>query len=312
MTRWVHPTTSWGEETAEGQRLETLRMYGKLLATWPPAASEHEPTYCFRLGSQFHIWQPEVGGITFTAAEPDLTLHPLPHTDRAFFWTLVSRSWLPAIYPIWGRQVLHASAVVDRDGVAVGFCGPSGAGKSTMAYALGRRAGWSILADDTIAFSCDADTSDRVTLHPLRLQSRLRLDTARHFGKPHESEEAFAWPTGTPVLTALYTLNGSGAQLETSITQESLANSYAGLLNQALAMSLADPAHNHRLMCDYATLATTVDVCRLDYAKSFESLDAVLDCVESHVRQLKQRRADAHRSPSSLNLAADAARGSVS
>ena len=310
MTKWGEPTTCWNEDAVES--LDTLRAQGELLATWPPAGAEREPTYCFRHGARYHIRQPGFGEVAFSAAEPSLTLSPLQDTDRTFFWTLVSRSWLPAIYPIWGRQVLHASAVVDRDGTAIGFSGPSGAGKSTMAYAFGRRAGWSILADDTIAFSCDADASAPISVHPLRLQSRLRLGAARHFGKPHESEEAFTWPDQTPVMTAVYILNGSDEQAETSITQESLADSYATLLNQALAMSLADPSLNHRLMRDYATLATTVDVFRLAYPKSFDALDTVLDCIESHIGQLKRRRAEVHRSPSSLNLAAGGAAESVS
>lgn len=291
MTTWVDPTTFWSEDAAAAQRLETLRAHGDLLVTWPPAAFECAPTYCYRLGQLFHIWQPARGGITFTAATPSLVLHPLPEVDRALFWMLVSRSWLPAIYPLWGRQVLHASAAANAEGVTVGFSGPSGAGKSTIAYALGQRAGWSTLADDTIAFSCSGDPTVPVTLHPLRLQSRLRIETARHFGKENESEEAFSWPEVTPVLTVLYLLDGSGSDMTTAIAKEPLASSYAGLLNQAHAMTLAEPALNQRLMRDYATLATNVQVFRLSYPKSFSKLDAVLDRLESHVRTLAARPA---------------------
>lgn len=292
MAQWVDPTTSWIDDAVENRRLEALRKQGELLSTWPAVSSERESTYCFRLGHQYHIWQPGLGGITFTASEPALALHPLDNTDRTYFWTLVARSWLPAIYPLWGRQVLHASAAVDADGTTIGFSGPSGAGKSTLAYALGQRAGWSIVADDTIAFSCPNDQRHSVTLHPLRLQSRLRTETARHFGKPHEREEEFAWPAVTPVLVALYILDGSHDRATTAISREPLSNSYAALLNQAHAMSLTDAVHNQQLMRDYATLAANVEIFRLAYPRSFDRLDRVLDSVESHVRELKARRTE--------------------
>ena len=60
---------------------------------------------------------------------------------------------MPAVYQVWGRQVLHASAVAQNGtGRVLGFTGPSGAGKSTIAYGLGQRAGWAHVADDTLAF----------------------------------------------------------------------------------------------------------------------------------------------------------------
>lgn len=304
MDTWDAPTTFWNDDAAEDQHLEALRTQGELLTTWPAVAAEREPTYCYRLGPQYLIWQPGIGGITFTAGRPALTLHPIDDTDRTLFWTLVCRSWLPAIYPIWGRQVLHASAVVDTASTTIGFSGPSGAGKSTLAYGLGRRAGWSIIADDTIAFSCSNHRPERVTLHPLRLQSRLRADAAHFFGRPRDSEEEFSWPVVTPVLAALYILDGSDEREGVTICREPLSHAYAALLNQAHAMSLSDAVHNQRLMRDYATLVAHVEVFRLVYPKSFDQLDAVLDGVEAHVRGLK-----AHRTENAGVLAAADARG---
>jgi hypothetical protein len=175
--------------------------------------------------------------------------------------------------------------------VTVGFSGPSGAGKSTIAYALGRRPGWSMIADDTIAFSCSDTSPTPVRLHPLRLQSRLRDDTARYFGAPSAREEAFTWPAVTPALTALFILDGAVEHATVDIAPQSLSASYGDLLRQAHALSLNDAELNRQLMGDYATLATTISVFRLTYPKTFERLDTVLDQLEALVRELKQRRA---------------------
>lgn len=48
-----------------------------------------------------------------------------------------------------GLYQLHASAVVDPNGIAWMFAGPSGVGKSTLAYALARQ-GWQTLGDDGV------------------------------------------------------------------------------------------------------------------------------------------------------------------
>ena len=285
MAVWVDPTIRWSDEITQSEHFERLSTNGDVLATWPPVFSERTPTYCVRLDNQYCVWQRDVGGVFFAVGEPSLTLHPFPDTDRSFFWTLVSRSWLPAIYPFWGRQVLHTSAVVRADGIVIAFAGESGAGKSTTAFALAQRPGWNMLADDTLAFSFALDAPTAIRLHPLRLQSRLRPDAAHHFGKDPGVEESFSWPAAAPLLKAIYVLDGVNSQARPTVERSSLSESYAFLLGQAHAMSLNDAVHNQRLMRDYATLAAAVEVSRLTYCKSFECLDETLDCIESHARE---------------------------
>lgn len=285
MAVWIDPTIRWTDEITQQEHFERLSRNGEMLAAWPPAFFERTPTYCVRLADHYCVWQPDVGGMLAAAAEPALTLHPFPETDRSFFWTLVSRSWLPVVYPLWGRQVLHTSAVIRTDGVVIAFAGESGVGKSTTAFALAQRPGWKMLADDTLAFSLAPDTPVSIRLHPLRLQSRLRPDAAFHFGKPPGVEESFSWPDDLPMLKSIYILNGVTGPARPTVDRAALAESYAFVLRQAHAMSLSDAALNQQLMSDYATLAATVEVFRLTYRKSFDCLNETLDCIESHTRE---------------------------
>jgi hypothetical protein len=285
MPSWVVPTTHWRPVREVEDVLGHLNAEGTLLVTWPPAPFEHTPTHCFQLEDDYWIWQPEVGGVQFTATAPDLVLHPIRGTDLAWFEQLVTRSWLPAIYPIWQRQVLHSSAVAATvSGDVIAFTGSGGAGKSTTAYGLARRPGWTLVADDTLAFSTDTQSPQiSLTLHPLRRAARLRAETAVHFGKPHATEEPFDWPAIPLRLRVVYVLDGSlEPASDTQVTGLSVAEAYPLLLGQAHAMTLEQPEHNQRLMRDYLALAASVTLFRLSYARGFEHLDSVLKQIERH------------------------------
>lgn len=55
------------------------------------------------------------------------------------------------------RYYVHASAVVNKKGLAHVFVGESGSGKSTLAFALARE-GWTMLGDDGVVLEPLADT----------------------------------------------------------------------------------------------------------------------------------------------------------
>jgi hypothetical protein len=289
MASWILPTTDCEPVTSDADILRRLSTEGELLVSWPPEAFERTPTHCFRVGDHFWIWQPEVGGVRFSAATPHLRLHPLTQTDPYWYDVLVWRSWVPAIYPVWNRQVLHASAVAwSTTGEVIAFTGPSGAGKSTTAYGLSRRPGWSLVADDTLAFEASGARGaepqpSAIALYPLRKQVRLRQPTAEYFGKSVETQESFEWPDGPLQLGAIYVLDSRADTIEdVTISRLPAAEGYPLLLAQAHALTLNVAAHNQRLMRDYLTLAATAPVFRLSYAKAFASFDAMLDAVEAH------------------------------
>jgi hypothetical protein len=249
------------------------------LSQWAPAPFESAPTDCFKVDQTYWVWQAGVGGLRFVADRPEFFAFPTSEVEPAWFKRVVLHSWLPAIYQVWGRQVLHASAVVRSEaGELAAFVGTSGAGKSTIAYSLGRRAGWRMVSDDTLAFACEGE---HLELYPLRQEVRLRVATAAHYGKQGEVVEPLEWPRRSVTLARLYFLAVDAGVATTAIVPLSAAESYRLVLEQAFAFSLNIPEHNRALMLAYAALAA-VPSFRLAYRRSFNVLERVLDDLEAH------------------------------
>ncbi|HUF47554.1 MAG TPA: hypothetical protein VMM93_07025 [Vicinamibacterales bacterium] len=268
-----------GVDSAE--RYRWLASTGRLLTRWPAEPSEASPTDCFVVGGEYWIWQPGVGGIQFSSDRYELAAFPAADVDPAWFDHLVTRSWLPAVYQTWGRQVLHASALACTEtGAVLALAGASGAGKSTLAYALANRSGWTQLADDTLAFACEADA---ILLHPLPNDARLRPATAAHFGRPDSPLVPLAWPDRALSLTAVLLLGGQADQPRPVVIEPlPAAEAYRRLLEQAHAFTLEIADHNRRLLRDYLALTARVPAFELSYRRRFDALDQVLDAVEVH------------------------------
>lgn len=290
MTTWSAPVLRWQASTDPNALEERLAAEGELLARWPAAPFETTHTDCIRLGRDYWVWQPGVGGIRFNPQKPEILAAPLDGVDRAWFDDLVARSWLPAVYQVWGRQVLHASAVGRAvDGGVVAFAGPGEAGKSTLAYALSRRPGWTQVADDTLAFS---SAGQSIALHPLRNETRLRPSTAAFYGRTSEAPRALEWPAGALVLAAVYFVTGNVGLSETvRIVRLAPADAYVRLLEQAHAFTLKIPEFNQQLMRDYLDLTARVPIFALTYRKSFDAIDEMLDVLETHATGLAQKTA---------------------
>lgn len=283
MEPWSRPTVRWHPRVDCRAQHARLVSAGELLTRWAPAPFESTATDCFRLGQEYWIWQAGVGGIRFLADRPAFDAFPSVEVATPSFERLVTRSWLPAIYLVWGRQVLHASAVVWREtGDVVAFTGPSGAGKSTLAYGLAQRRGWGHVCDDTLAFSRVAHPARRqIQLHPLQNDTRLRPATAAYYGRSGEPPAPLRWPAGLLRLQRLYVLAGADDEDEAvRMTRLKTTDSYLRLLQQAHAFTLKIPAHNQRLMRDYLELATAVPTSRLAYRRSFATIDQVFDAIE--------------------------------
>ncbi len=280
---WVDPTIDWQPTLSIERQLADLRSAGDLLVTWPATEFEQTDTDCFKAGDDLWIWQPDVGAVRFRLDTPHLTAWCWPGANPAWFRQVVTRSWLPAIYPLWGRQVIHASAVQCRaTEVCVAFTGPTHAGKSTTAYALQRRSGWRALADDTVAFSIAGPLP---ALHPIPNEARLRPASAAFFEVDQPPAEV-PWPGGNPVLAAIYVLEGDPtlsrpAEFAPLRASEALPL----LLQQAYALSFKIPKYNQQLMKDYLALAAAVPVFHLRYRRSFDVADELFSAIEGHLAE---------------------------
>lgn len=281
---WALPDIDWGPPLDEAGTSQPSRPGTEPLVTWPPTEFETTATDCFRQGDQIWIWQPLVGAVRFSLCEPRLFAFPWPGGDVAWFREVVTRSWLPAIYPLWGRQVLHASAVIcTATGATVAFTGPTHAGKSTTAFGLSRRPGWRALGDDTLAFSVGDDRS--IPLHPIPNEARLRPESAGFYGLTGEdASRTLVWPGGNPRLSAVYVLEGDDALVATAAFERlRAADSLPLLLQQAYALSFGLPKYNQQLMKDYLALSAAVPIFRLRYRRSFEVAEELFSAIAGHL-----------------------------
>ena len=282
-SNWAEPIARWHATSDSNVQYERLQRDGALITRWPQLPFESAPTDCFEIGSDYWIWQPGIGGIHCRSDRPEFDAHPSQEVAPEWFEQLVTRSWLPAVYPLWGRQVIHASAALFiATGDVVAFAGPSGAGKSTLAYGLGSRPGWRLLCDDTLAFSV---LDGEVVLHPFKNESRLRPASAAFFRRPAHRPTPIVWPSGQLTIEHVYLVVGEDAPAhDVTITSLKVSESYLLLLGQAYALTLELPNHNQRLMRDYLMVATTVPASRLQYRRDFSAFDAVLDGIDAHAR----------------------------
>jgi hypothetical protein len=277
----IEPRIEWQRPTDARRRHQACVDECTFLTRWDAAPFETDPTDCFVCGASYEIWQPGVGGIRFSPTDPVVVAFPDHVVDASWFERVVTRSWMPAVYQVWGRQVLHASASVRRPGGhVVAFTGPSRSGKSTVAYSLAQRAQWTQLADDTLAFSV---RDGAIQLQPLTNEARLRPATAAYHRRAHSPVAPLPWPDTPLHLSRVYVLGGDGdARHAATVEPLTAAESYTLLLEQAHAFTLQIPAFNQRILRDYLALAASVPAFRLSYPRAFDRLDTVLDRVEQH------------------------------
>jgi hypothetical protein len=250
---WAEPVLEWRAPCDYAALQDRLRRDAELLTTWPVAPSEAFPTDCYRLGEQYWISQRSVGAVQFTALDPHLFAYPFPDGDDSWFREVVQRAWLPAIYPFWGRQVIHASAA-----------GPSD-------------------TSDVIAFTGPTPPGDGIRLHPLRNDARLRPASADYFGRTGDAFEPVEWPSGPLSLRAVYVLDGVDGRSEPPHFENlGVAERLPLLLQQAYALSFKIPKYNQELMTAYAQLAASVPVYRLRFQRSFAVAGALFDAIDQH------------------------------
>jgi hypothetical protein len=277
---WVDPLINWGP-ALDAAHFNELQAVREPLVTWPATEFDPTDTDCFSAGDDLWIWQPAVGAVRFRVDAPSVDAYPWPGAEHARFREIVTRSWLPAIYPLWGRQVLHASAVhCAGTGATVAFTGPTHAGKSTTAYGLQRAFGWQALSDDTLAFSHNGTS---VRLHPLPNGTRLRPASAGFFGEDPAGVR-IPWPGGAPFLSAIYVLEGDESHPVVSAFERLRASDALPLLlQQAFTFSLQIPKYNQQLIRDYLALVSVVPTFRLRYRRSFDVAAELYSAIRDHL-----------------------------
>ena len=279
---WAEPVLEWRAPLDYAALQDRLQRDAELLTTWPVAPSEAFPTDCYRLGDRYWISQRGVGAVQFTALDPRLSAFPFPDGDASWFREVVQRAWLPAIYPFWGRQVIHASAAGPAETQRRDRLHWADAGRQVndrvrdgppprLAANQRRHAG----VHDASGRRHSAPPPPQRRKAPARECRALRQDRPR--------VRAGRWPSGPLSLRAVYVLDGVDDSPELPHFEKlGVAERLQLLLQQAYALSFKIPDYNQQLMTAYAQLAASVPVYRLRFQRSFAVAGALFDAIDQH------------------------------
>ncbi|HMA33571.1 MAG TPA: hypothetical protein VKY74_03745 [Chloroflexia bacterium] len=234
--------------------------------------------YGYARAGQYHIHVPEVASFQFSHRAAGVTATTRPRVAPALIQDVYRRLALPLILQALGTEVLHASAVLTREGV-LAFCAVSGTGKSTLAYALSRQ-GHRLWADDAVPWEL---TGPGVQALPLPFALRLRPATAAFFppapdGPPGETGSSSAGPPAR--LAGLCVLRRvPGAETTVQLTRLTPAAAFPLVLAHAECFTLHDLARKRQMLANYLALTTRVPVWEVAFVPGFDRLAQVVAAV---------------------------------
>ena len=248
-------------------------------ADWKPHA------WFYPVGDEYWVRLSGIG--TFHVAPNGGVLAiPEPETPFSLVLDAYRRTVLPQALQFFGREVLHASAVV-VNGRVVGFSAYSKTGKSTLAFALAQR-GYEPWSDDALAFETGPEGTRTLAL-PFAV--RLRPESREHFGiEPLPAEgrpekgSIEVGATSLP-LAAICVLRRADADGVSGPAVEPLppGEVMASLLPHAYWASLADAARKESMVRAYLALAGRIDAYRVTMPERLEDLPRLLDQIEELV-----------------------------
>lgn len=194
-----------------------------------------------------------------------------------------------------GEEPVHAT-VVDIGGRAVGLLGLSGAGKSTLAAVLINRGGV-LVTDDMLRVTFE---NDAAFAHPGPYRIKLFREPADRylatglglgFWNPFGNKLVFEPDSSgggrSPRrLSALYQLRAPSSPSELdhpSLQALSGAELFKTILASSMNTAVRSPRRLERQFLFAERLAKTLPVFRLTYARNFDSIDSVAECILNSV-----------------------------
>lgn len=224
----------------------------------------------------------------------EILIDPAPGVEEAILRLLLLGPVLAVLLHQRGFLVLHASAVLVRDG-AVAFLGPKGEGKSTMAAAMYAR-GHTLLADDIVAVGLDGTRNP--TVPPGFPQFKLWPDSAASsLGDDPRSLPKLAsgydkrarraldrFAHGSQPLRRIYLLEtGTELSIEPLSMRAAIiqliAHSYCSRYGSQLLYQQDPSSHFHQ--CSHVALRAPL--YRLIRPRAMEALSDVADRVEAEL-----------------------------
>jgi len=198
-------------------------------------------------------------------------------------------------------MVMHASAVVLKDGRAVAFCGPSGRGKSTLAAAF-YRAGHHLVTDDCLLLKNDDGVVSAVPAYPsLRLwpDSVARFKTVKgengrfeamaHYSPKKQLLFEHAETSVSPQwleLSALFVLTDSPAAGDTPQIRIGPLGGKLTIMSIIESLFALDMVSKHSVQTSFEVVrdvAGGMPVFGLSYPREYKILPEVIDHVVSRL-----------------------------
>jgi hypothetical protein len=248
------------------------------------AGPDGEPAaYFYPVGRDYWASFPGIGAYQ-VSENGEVVAIPEPSASDTLVVEAYRRTVLPQALQFFGREVIHASAVVAGERI-VGFCAYSQTGKSTVAFGLSRR-GYPLWGDDALAFETAPDGAVALSLP---FEMRLRPASRAYFGFSPPDRSAVAEDrrlrvgAETRQLAALFVLLRQGPDDSPTVAVRRLqaGEAFSSVLPHAYWTSLVDEARKKRMLRAYLELTGSVPVYELAFPPSLDELPAVLDAVES-------------------------------
>jgi hypothetical protein len=249
---------------------------------------ENDGTICaygYTTRGQQWMHFPDFGSYCFSSHSDEVIAFAKPSARFDWLRDTFYRSVLPMAQQVFGKEVLHASAVKTAYGT-IAFCAISESGKSTIGYGLSRR-GHPLWADDAVVF----EISDReVWAYPMPFEIRLRPASARYFG--YSQNDADNSTSGNylsqvnvkPVpLAAVCVLERRDLLEPVRIRKILPIHAFPTVLSHAYCFSLQDMERKQRMMHAYLALVREVPVFTIRFSTGLEALPQLLESIEQEI-----------------------------
>jgi hypothetical protein len=246
-------------------------------------------TQFHRSGDGFVLRFPDFADYEIDAAAKAVRCFPVPGVSLKTIWHLYHNQVLPLALSHQGNIVFHASAIEVGHG-AIAFLGVSGRGKSTLAASFALN-GFPFLTDDGLLL----ESSSQAGWLAMPSQPSIRLwEDSQHAlvgahapaAPPLEftskgrflSNEMLLHSDQPRILKCIYVL-GDGSAGDPVLERMSPSGALIELVKHSFLLDIDERQMLATHFNELAALVAEVPCVRLDYTRSFNTLDQVRTCV---------------------------------
>ena len=191
------------------------------------------------------------------------------------------RGVVPTVMLARGFEALHASAILDRDGV-VGLCAASGTGKSTISLALAS-SGAGHFADDTLLYRVAGNLPIAARLpFPVRVDASARAALGERV-----TAEGRSLPGEAPIHRIYHLVRDESVDSrQPRFESMPVAKRFETLLTHAHPFDMGDEDRRRAFIENLMTLARHVEVCECRFAPDLAALPALAESLRDHAAKI--------------------------